>query len=58
MLVLSNTSPVLNLAIVGQLQLIRQQFGQVQIPPVVLSELRVEEDRPGSEEIRAILLTS
>jgi len=53
MLVVSNTSPILNLAIVGQLELIRQQFGQVRIPLAVLSELKVLEDRPGSKEIQA-----
>lgn len=53
--VVSNTSPILNLAIVGQLELIRQQFKQVQIPPVVLTELKVQENRPGSEEIQAAL---
>ena len=53
MLVVSNTSPILNLAIIGQLELIRQQFGQVQIPLAVLSELKVLEDRPGSKEIQA-----
>ena len=53
MLVVSNTSPILNLAIIGQLALIRQQFGQVQIPLAVLAELKVFEDRPGSKEIQA-----
>ena len=53
MLVVSNTSPILNLAIIGQLALIRQQFGQVQIPLAVLAELKVLEDRPGSKEIQA-----
>ncbi len=53
--VVSNTSPILNLAIVGQLELMRQQFKQVQIPPVVLAELKVQENRLGSEEIQAAL---
>lgn len=53
--VVSNTSPILNLAIVGQLDLIRQQFEQVQIPPAVLAELKVQEERPGSQEIQAAL---
>jgi len=53
MLVVSNTSPILNLAIIRQLALIRQQFGQVQIPLAVLAELKVFEDRPGSKEIQA-----
>ena len=35
----SNTSPILNLAIVDRLALLRQQFGQIQIPPAVLDEL-------------------
>lgn len=56
--VVSNTSPILNLAIVGQLELMRQQFKQVQIPPVVLAELKVQENRPGSEEIQAALKAS
>lgn len=55
MAVVSNTSPILNLAIVGQLDLIRQQFEQVQIPPAVLAELKVQEERPGSQEIQAAL---
>jgi uncharacterized protein len=55
MLVVSNTSPILNLAIVGQLELMYQQFETVQIPPAVLSELKVQEDRPGSKEIQAAL---
>lgn len=55
MLVVSNTSPILNLAIIGQLELIYQQFRQVQIPLAVLSELKVQENRPGSKEIQAAL---
>ncbi|WP_009630116.1 DUF3368 domain-containing protein [Synechocystis sp. PCC 7509] len=55
--VVSNTSPILNLAIIGQLELIRQQFGQVQIPLAVLAELKVLEDRPGSKEIQAAVDT-
>ena len=52
MLVVSNTSPILNLAIVGQLALMRQQFEQIQIPPVVLEELRITEELPGSRLVR------
>lgn len=50
--VVSNTSPVLNLAIIGQLVLLREQFGEVRIPPAVLRELRPEEDLPGSSAVR------
>ena len=50
--VVSNTSPVLNLAIVGRLSLLRKQFGEIRIPPAVLQELRVGEDLPGSQSVR------
>jgi len=44
----SNTSPLLNLAIIDQLDLVRDQFGEVLIPEAVLKELRVDEPLPGS----------
>ena len=50
--VVSNTSPILNLAIIGQLDLMRQQFSRIQIPPAVLDELKADEERPGSPAIR------
>lgn len=50
--VVSNTSPVLNLAIIGQLSLLREQFGEICIPAAVLEELCVEEDLPGSQAMR------
>jgi hypothetical protein len=48
----SNTSPILNLAIVDQLELLRRQFGEILIPSSVLEELRSDEERPGSQVIR------
>jgi hypothetical protein len=48
----SNTSPILNLAIIGELSLLREQFGEVRIPGAVLDELRVEENLPGSQSVR------
>lgn len=53
--VVSNTSPILNLAIVDQLKMLRQQFGQIQIPAIVLEELKVDEERPGSQSIQAAI---
>ena len=50
--VVSNTSPILNLVIVEQLVLLRRQFGEVVIPIAVLDELKVNEERPGSQVIR------
>jgi len=53
--VVSNTSPVLNLAIVGQHSLLHEQFGEIWIPTAVLEELRVEEELPGSHAVREAL---
>lgn len=39
MLVVSNTSPLSNLAIIGHLELVREQLGQVIIPAAVRLEL-------------------
>lgn len=44
----SNTSPLLNLAIIGELELVRSQFGRVLIPPAVAEEFRLKEGRQGS----------
>jgi len=35
----SNTSPISNLAIIGRLELLRQRYGIVRIPPAVAQEL-------------------
>ena len=48
----SNTSPLLNLAIVDQLSLLEQQFETVWVPQAVIEELRVKESLPGSQAIR------
>jgi len=50
--VASNTSPLLNLAIIGRLALLREQFREIWVPPAVLKELRLEEDLPGSSPVR------
>ena len=47
----SNTSPILNLAIIGRLSLLHEQFGEVWIPQAVVGELRCEEDLPGSPAV-------
>lgn len=52
MLVISNTSPLLNLAIINRLHLIREQFTEITIPSVVLKELRIDENIPGSPQLR------
>ncbi|GDY19504.1 DUF3368 domain-containing protein [Verrucomicrobiota bacterium] len=44
MLVVSNTSPLSNLAIIGHLELVREQLGQVIIPAAVRAELHRHPD--------------
>ena len=53
--VVSNTSPLMNLAIVGQISRLREQFGTIWIPVAVLEELRVEENLPGSKSVGTAL---
>ena len=53
--VVSNTSPIMNLAIIGELSLLQNQFGEIVIPGAVLEELKVEEDLPGSQNVRDAL---
>ena len=50
--VVSNTSPILNLAIIGQLDLLRQQFAEVLIPSTVRAELKPETTFPGAAVIQ------
>ena len=40
------------MAIVNQLVLLHQQFGEILVPNAVLDELKVSEERPGSQSIR------
>lgn len=43
-LVVADTSPLLNLALVGRLELVREQFGSVTVPGQVWEELLAGED--------------
>lgn len=52
MRVVSNTSPLLNLSIIGRLDLVQTQFGRVLIPPAVLNELQIHSARPGSDTLK------
>jgi uncharacterized protein len=49
----SNTSPLLNLAIIDRLDFVRQQFGTVMLPPAVVTELRLDENLPGCDAIQS-----
>ena len=52
LLVVSNSSPIMNLAIIGQLHLIQELFGEIIIPKEVWAELIIEgKGKPGTNEI-------
>lgn len=51
----SNTSPLLNLAIIDRLPLLPRQLGRIWIPQAVVEELRLEEALPGSRSVREAL---
>lgn len=51
MLVVSDTSPLSNLAIIGRLPLLRKRYGEVLIPPTVRSELEALSHSQGRSAI-------
>lgn len=53
--IVSNTSPLLNLAIIDHLALVRAQFEMVYIPTAVRAELKIESDFPGAAQLRKAL---
>lgn len=50
--IVSNTSPILNLAIINHLHLLPRQFGEVLIPAEVLAELKLDSGYPGVAAIQ------
>jgi uncharacterized protein len=55
MRVVSNTSPLSNLAIIGRLDLLKQRYGTVRIPPAVARELSALSHPGGNARIAAAL---
>jgi predicted nucleic acid-binding protein len=53
--IVSNTSPILNLAMIGHLELLRQQFAEVLIPSAVRAELKPETAFPGASVVQQAL---
>jgi predicted nucleic acid-binding protein len=49
--VVSNTSPLFNLAAIGKLSLLRQAFDEILIPEAVLHELEPVREYPGVQAI-------
>lgn len=52
MIVVSNTSPITNLAAVGRLDLLQQLYGKVLIPQAVCDEMWI--GQPGAKEIQSL----
>lgn len=55
MRVVSNTSPLSNLAIIGRINLLRARYGRVVIPPAVAAELQALTHRDGRAAIQAAM---
>lgn len=55
MAVVSDTSPILALSAIGQLDLLKEQFGEVLIPEAVQTELKTDTDFRGTKDIRQAL---
>ncbi len=54
MIVVSNTSPIMNLAVVGQLELLPQLYGRIVVPQAVYDEVVVAGvGQPGAAEVKA-----
>jgi uncharacterized protein len=50
LIVVSDTSPVLNLSVIGQLELLRALYGTIVIPPTVAQELKRNQFDPETTE--------
>ena len=53
--VIADAGPLIALARIGKLHLLRELYGEVHIPLQVLAELRVSENRPGAKNLTAAL---
>jgi predicted nucleic acid-binding protein len=56
MIVVSNTSPLINLAVVGRLELLHQLYGEVIIPQAVYEEIVISgSGRPAASSFRLMV---
>ncbi len=51
----SDTSPILGLAVIGYLDLLQEQFGEIFIPQTVLAELKIDANFKGASTVRQAL---
>jgi uncharacterized protein len=53
MIVVSDTSPIINLAVIGRLDILPALFGKIVVPLKVFEEITVQgADMPGADEVR------
>ncbi len=52
MIVISNSSPIITLAAIGQLDILAQVYQHIIIPKAVYHELTLYQGRPGSKEVQ------
>ena len=53
MIVVSNTSPIINLAAIGQLEILQNLYDHIRIPQAVYYEIAVRgAGQPGSQEVQ------
>jgi uncharacterized protein len=50
-IVVSDSSPLIALAAIGQLQLVRELFGEVLVPEAVWEEISHQKDKPGAQAV-------
>jgi len=51
----SDTSPILGLAVIGHLGLLQEQFGEIFIQQTVLAELKIDANFKGASDVRLAL---